>query len=423
MASWELVKLDNIVTFQEGYVNPSQTNNDYFDGDIKWLRAVDLNDSEVWDTTRKISNLGFESAGKSAVLFKPNTIAISKSGTIGRLGILKDFMCGNRAVINIEVDEEKADLMFVFYSLIMARREIIQYAVGSVQANLYPSVLGKLEIPLPSISIQKKISTILSSLDYSNINYNDMSLKSQEIINSLFRSWFIDFDPVKAKAKGKSPNGMDEETAALFPDSFEDSTLGPIPASWRVGTISELGEIVTGRTPSSKKPDYFNGPVPFITIPDLANNIWQDKTARTISMEGAAALKSAVIPANSVCVSCIATLGNVGITTRPSITNQQIHSILCDKGYSSLFVYSLMKSYVPNLKWFAGGGAVIQNVSKTMFGKQHVIIPPINIVKQFLEITEPLYLNMKAMNSTSSSLAASKNLLLLRLMSGEIILD
>ena len=117
MASWELVKLDNIVTFQEGYVNPSQTNNDYFDGDIKWLRAVDLNDSEVWDTTRKISNLGFESAGKSAVLFKPNTIAISKSGTIGRLGILKDFMCGNRAVINIEVDEEKADLMFVFYSL------------------------------------------------------------------------------------------------------------------------------------------------------------------------------------------------------------------------------------------------------------------------------------------------------------------
>ena len=101
---------------------------------------------------------------------------------------------------------------------------------------------------------------------------------------------------MKAKVEGKLPYGMDEETAALFPDSFEDSELGPIPVGWRVGTISEVGKIVTGRTPSSKNPEHFDGPVPFITIPDLGRNIWQDETERTISQAGADALKSAVIP-------------------------------------------------------------------------------------------------------------------------------
>ena len=216
------------------------------------------------------------------------------------------------------------------------------------------------------------------------------------------------------------PFGMVEEIAALFPDSFEDSELGQIPAGWRVGTISEFGKIVTGRTPSSKNPEHFGGPVPFVTIPDLGRKIWQDDTERTISQAGVEALKSALIPANSVCVSCIATVGNVGITTRPSITNQQIHSIVCDKGYSSSFVYSLMTSFVPNLKFFAGGGAVVQNISKSMFGKQRVIIPPIQLVEKFTELVEQLHQNINVLNSTSRSLIATRDTLLLRLMSGEL---
>jgi type I restriction enzyme, S subunit len=213
----------------------------------------------------------------------------------------------------------------------------------------------------------------------------------QELISSYFRSWFIDFDPVKTKVNGELPYGMNEEIAALFPDSFEDSEIGLIPKGWRVGSISEYGRIITGRTPSSKNPEHFNGEIPFITIPDLNQNIWQDETARTLSKSGAEALKNSLLPSESVCVSCIATVGCVGITTTPSITNQQIHSIICDKGYSSLFVYSLMKSYIPNLKWFAGGGAVVQNISKTGFGKQRVIIPPKSIVECYLNLTRPTY--------------------------------
>jgi type I restriction enzyme S subunit len=114
-----------------------------------WLRAVDLNDSFVFETSRRLSRAGYESAGKSALLFEPNTLAISKSGTIGRLGILRDYMCGNRAVINIRVDPEKYDSRFVFYSLLLRRSEIEGLAGGSVQKNLYCSALGTIEINIP----------------------------------------------------------------------------------------------------------------------------------------------------------------------------------------------------------------------------------------------------------------------------------
>ena len=98
------ITLKDCCAFQEGYVNPSQKIKDYFNGPIKWLRASDLNDGFVYNTEQTLSKKGFASAGKSAFLFNDNTIAISKSGTIGRLGILKDRMCGNRAVINIDVN-------------------------------------------------------------------------------------------------------------------------------------------------------------------------------------------------------------------------------------------------------------------------------------------------------------------------------
>ena len=133
------VEIGNICDLQEGYVNPSQKVPGYFGGGIRWLRAVDLNDAEVFETSRTLSQAGYESAGKSALMFPANSIGISKSGTIGRLGILRKPMCGNRAVINI-VPKQSNDLRYIFYSLRMARQSIIAMAVGSVQKNLYVPV-------------------------------------------------------------------------------------------------------------------------------------------------------------------------------------------------------------------------------------------------------------------------------------------
>ena len=140
--------LSNLCNFQEGYVNPAQTHPEFFDGEVKWLRAVDINESFITETSRTLTRAGFESAKKSALLFKPNTIAISKSGTIGRLGIIADYMCGNRAVINIAPHDANM-LAFIYCFLKSKQREFPDMAVGSVQKNLYVSLLEPLSVSMP----------------------------------------------------------------------------------------------------------------------------------------------------------------------------------------------------------------------------------------------------------------------------------
>ena len=140
--------LSNLCDFQEGYVNPPQIHPEYFDGEVKWLRAVDINESFIIETSRTLTKAGFESAKKSALLFEPNTIAISKSGTIGRLGIIADYMCGNRAVINIAPHDTNM-LAFIYCFLKSKQREFPDMAVGSVQKNLYVSLLELLSVSIP----------------------------------------------------------------------------------------------------------------------------------------------------------------------------------------------------------------------------------------------------------------------------------
>ena len=245
----QTIKLGDVAEFQEGYVNPKQTNNSYFDGPIKWLRAVDLINSTVFSTTRTLTKKGFESAGKSAYLFPPDSLAISKSGTIGRVGILKDWMCGNRAVINIKPNESIANKKYLFYCLLLGRPQIERLAEGSVQKNLYISELSKFEIPLPILEIQNKIANILGTLD-EKIELNKKTNETLEgIAKSLFKSWFIDFDPVKAKVDGRSID-LPDEISDLFPDSFEDSELGQIPKGWVVANLGDCSlQIESGKRP------------------------------------------------------------------------------------------------------------------------------------------------------------------------------
>ena len=148
--------------FQEGYVNPPQEFPQYFDGRIKWLRGVDFSSQIIINTSRTLTDEGFNSAGKSALLFEPNTIVITKSGTIGKLGIIADYMCGNRATINIK--PKRSDLLpFVYFFLKAIQPQFYDMAVGSAQVNLYVSVLQQIACPKYDDSFEKftKQATVL----------------------------------------------------------------------------------------------------------------------------------------------------------------------------------------------------------------------------------------------------------------------
>jgi len=208
MNEWKLGKLGDVCLFQEGYVNPSQKEPSYFGSEVKWLRANDLNNSFVYDTSRKLSKKGFESAGKAAKLFKPNTIAISKSGSIGKLGMLKDYMCGNRVVINIE-PKENVDSKYIFNVLKFNQENFEHMAVGSVQPNLYVSALSSLDIYLPPLLIQRAIASVLSSLDDKIDLLHRQNYTLEAMAETLFRQWFVeevkdDWDVVKISDIAKS---------------------------------------------------------------------------------------------------------------------------------------------------------------------------------------------------------------------------
>ena len=156
--------------------------------------------------------------------------------------------------------------------------------------------------------------------------------------------------------------------------SFERGSSGA-PNRWVKRKIGALGRVVTGKTPSTADSSNFDGPYPFITIPDLDGRVLIDSTKRTLSEKGAAILQSSLLPPGAVLMSCIATVGRCGVTTRPSFTNQQINSVIPGGSIDSRFLYYVFTQLGHRLESAGGGGSVYTNVSKSRFSDIEVVIP------------------------------------------------
>jgi type I restriction enzyme S subunit len=147
--------------------------------------------------------------------------------------------------------------------------------------------------------------------------------------------------------------------------------------SWPSRKIGELGRVVTGKTPLTSDARNFGGEFPFVTIPDMVGRRDITSSARTLSNQGAQALRSCQLPKGAVMMSCIATIGRCGITTRPSFTNQQINSLICDEGIDPKYVYYCFTQLRQALEIAGGGGSIYTNVSKSRFEGIEIPVPPI----------------------------------------------
>lgn len=255
--------LKRYCSFQEGYVNPSQKEKKYFGGNIKWLRTLDITDRYVFDTSQHLSNEGFDSAGKSAILFPKNSIAINKSGTIiGAACILKEEMCGNRAIINIVVNDEDL-LMYIYYLLKYKRTELNKKAVGSIQKNLYISALETVEVTTEDKSKQVKIGDLLNSIDNIIENNNKMNSELEAIAQLYFNYWFLQYDFPNDNGKPYKSSGGDMEWC--------DELNKEIPKGWIIYSFNEIFSFEKGKIPDElsdfEESDFS---VPYITI-DVAN--------------------------------------------------------------------------------------------------------------------------------------------------------
>lgn len=150
------------------------------------------------------------------------------------------FWVNNHA--HIVVGNERASTRYLEYAVLAS--DITSYLTGAVMPKLTQGNMNRIEVPCPPRHVQDQIVGVLGSLDDRITLLRETNTTLEAIAQALFKSWFVDFDPVHAKRQGRAPEGMDEATAALFPDSFEESELGPVPKGWKVGVLSDIAKTV-----------------------------------------------------------------------------------------------------------------------------------------------------------------------------------
>jgi len=179
-------------------------------------------------------------------LWPKGTLCITIAANIAETALLTFPACFPDSVVGYTVDPAKADVRFVEYLFRAFREQVKRRAYGSVQENINLEVLRSLSFPVPPLPEQLRIADFLSILDDRIALLRETNATLEAIAQALFKSWFVDFDPVRAKQEGRAPEGMDEATAALFPDGFEESELGLVPKGWGVGSFGDLAGLVKG---------------------------------------------------------------------------------------------------------------------------------------------------------------------------------
>lgn len=294
---------------------------------------------------------------------------------------------------------------------------------------------------------QEQLVKVFGDLD-DKINLNRRINQTLEAMaKAIFKSWFVDFDPVKAKIaakqEGRDPlraamsaisGKPDAEldtlppeqyaqlaaTAALFPDEMEESELGEIPKGWKANQINQFGDVICGKTPSKTNPEYFGGGIPFIKIPDMHNSVYVVSPSERLSASGVASQAKKTIPPGSICVSCIATVGKVVITHELSQTNQQINSIVPRLPQYTTYLYFQMKEKEKEFHDLASGGSATLNMNTSTFSKVGVLNPEFEVLEKFSALVAPLFSEILARQKQSALLSETRDTLLPKLLSGEL---
>ncbi len=335
--------------------------------------------------------------------------------------------------------------LFVYYKL--AELDLARFNSGSAQPSLNRNYIYGMSLRVPTRALQDAIVSTVCSIDQKiDINHR-INQTLEAMAQAIFKSWFVDFDPVKAKiaakAEGRDPlraamtaisGKPDAEldtlppdqfaplaaTAALFPDEMEDSELGEIPKGWAINQINQFGDVVCGKTPSKMNPEFFGKGIPFIKIPDMHHSVYVVSPSEQLSMSGATSQAKKTIPSGSISVSCIATVGKVVITHEPSQTNQQINSIVPRHPQYTAYLYFQMMEKEKEFHDLASGGSATLNMNTSTFSKVSVLAPAFNVLEEFSVIVEPLFSEILARQKESALLSEMRDTVLPKLLSGEL---
>lgn len=379
---------------------PKTTEESYWNGSIPWLSVKDFcgDKKYVYNTEKSITEEGLNNS--STKLLHKDNIIISARGTVGELAMIPYDMAFNQSCFGL-IPKGNKDPHFVYYLLKDKVRSLKSQTQGSVFDTITKATFDRIECADYSEEDQRRIVSILSSLDRKIELNNKINADLEEMAQAIFKNWFVDFEPFK---DGK----------------FVDSELGMVPEGWKVGTLGDMGTIVCGKTPSKANSNYYGGDIPFIKIPDMHRNVFVESSEDRLTEQGSLSQIKKLIPPYSLMVSCIATVGLVSINTKPSHTNQQINTVIPHNKSALFYLYQYIKNNEELLKNMGRGGTTTLNVNTRSFSNIRLLIPSEIALEQFHRVVEGLFKKIELNLHESRTLSTLRDTLLPRLMSGEL---
>ena len=312
----------------------------------------------------------------------------------------KKYLLNQRAGKVIPFDNTDKNYLYYLLSTKAIKYDIANRAYGGAnQVNVSPSDIKNIKWEFPLIEKQRKISGILSKYDELIQNNNKRIIQLEGVAQELYKEWFVRF---------------------RFPGyenvKFEDG----LPKGWTIKRLADYGRVETGKTPSTNVLENYGGEMMFVKTPDMHGNIFIIQTEDKLSERGHNTQPKKLLPANSSMVSCIGTAGVVSINARPAHTNQQINSIILNNPNELEWLHHTCKSLKETIELFGATGATMTNLSKGKFEKLKVVDPGEDLILAYHNKVKPLFDEIKSLMYQNQNLAAQRDMLLPRLMSGKL---
>jgi len=422
--NWTIIEINDLLSSDRGISVGVMYPGDHDPSGIPIIKVTDLKNCKINHSPDfRISRKKHEEYLRTE--FQGGELLITLVGDVGKCAIVPQDMKGFNAARAIGVlrFKDQGDIPFIRLCLLSKPLQelMVAWSNTTVQTTLNLKEVKRLPIPWPPKGERDVIARILCSLDDKIELNSQMNETLEAMARAIFKSWFVDFDPVRAKAEGRD-TGLPADIAALFPDEFEDIDGREVPRGWGVGTIGGSTTIVGGSTPSTTNASFWeNGTHPFVTPKDLAGlstPILLD-TEKKITDLGVDQISSRILPLGTVLLSSRAPIGYIALTKIPVSINQGFIAIICDRALPNYYVLSWVRENLPLIIDRANGTTFLE-ISKSNFKPMDVLIPPAEVLTKFVQQVEPQYAQIGNNEQQSRTLAQIRDALLPKLMSGEI---
>jgi type I restriction enzyme S subunit len=423
-AEWKSYRLEELCEFTNGFAFKSTDYVPSFSDTIEVFRMGYIqrgggfkeDDSPVFVPRKYGRNL-------EKYFLQPGDVTIAMTDMKDRVAILGNtawIRNAGRFVVNQRVGcmrVKRPDLLeprfFYFYSNWSPHVDYLRSRANSgVQVNLSTSAIKESELTVPPLPEQRAIASVLGTLD----DLIDLNRETNELLEemarALFKSWFVDFDPVRAKLEGRPPAGMDAATAALFPDHFQDSELGQIPKGWSVGTVGMEFNLTMGQSPPGDTYNEDGDGMPF----------YQGRT--DFGFRFPTRRKFCTAPARlaklgDTLVSVRAPVGDINMADEECCIGRGVAAVRHKSGAIS-FTYHSMANFSPEFSVYEGEGTVFGSINKQNFESLRCVSPPPEIVFAYEEMAGKIDDLIGSNLHESRDLATLRDTLLPKLLSGEV---